>query len=228
MLKADLHMHTDTDKTDKLHYSARQLIDHAASLKLDVISITHHDELWWDKKMVAYAEKKGILLIPGAELTLDGKHVLVLNITEEDIANVKTLVDLPKLRREETLVVAPHPFFRMGSCLGKKLLSNISSFDAIEYSHFYTRFINPNKMAVKVSRRYRKPMLGSSDSHLLVDMGTTYTYIDARKDPRDIILAIKKGNIRIVTRPLSLSYFLRKALFLFTRIRLGFDIPKSL
>ena len=65
MLKADLHIHTKEDPHDNIGYSAKQLIDHAAKLNFDVISITNHDTSSYTEELAEYAKLKGILLIPG-------------------------------------------------------------------------------------------------------------------------------------------------------------------
>ena len=77
MLKADLHIHTKEDPVHHkdIKYTAKQLIDHAANQGYEVIAITCHNKVYYNKKIKEYAKKKGILLIPGIEKTIKRKHV---------------------------------------------------------------------------------------------------------------------------------------------------------
>lgn len=118
MLKCDFHMHTREDPIhrDMIPHTAKQLIDCAASLKYDVLAITNHMKVCQTPELGKYAKKKGILLIPGAEIRVEGKDVLVYGITNEQIAKIKSFKDLKKV----PLVIAPHPYHIIGASLGKK------------------------------------------------------------------------------------------------------------
>ncbi len=78
----------------------------------------------------------------------------------------------------------------------------IDIFDAIEYTHFYFKRINFNRKAEQKAARFNLPLLGVSDAHLLGQVGTTYSLIEAEKNVRSVIRAIKKKRIEIVTSPM--------------------------
>ena len=82
MLKADFHIHSNEDKRDLIAYSAREFIDAAAEKKFDVLALTNHDIFTYSQELSDYAAEKGILLIPGIESTIEGKHVVILNPPE--------------------------------------------------------------------------------------------------------------------------------------------------
>jgi predicted metal-dependent phosphoesterase TrpH len=200
-LKADLHLHTAEDPHDRISYTARDLIDWAANEGFEVLSITNHQQLTFNKNLSSYARERGILLIPGIELTIRKRHVLVLNPPRE-----KTFPDfsfLSAIRRPETLVIAPHPFFPNPRSINGHLLKHLELFDALEYCHFYSPRINFNHRAIRVSKRYGLPLVGNSDSHFLSQFGTTYSLIYAEKNPEAIFEAIRNNRVEIVTRPLS-------------------------
>ena len=44
MLKADMHMHSREDQKDIVDYTAKELIDHLASLNFNVMALTFHDQ----------------------------------------------------------------------------------------------------------------------------------------------------------------------------------------
>ncbi|MDP2909099.1 MAG: PHP domain-containing protein [Nanoarchaeota archaeon] len=222
MLKADFHSHTNyvIPKRDS-NLSPKQLIDFVASKGYEVLAITEHASLkcllgrieyidnplrtYFDFK--DYAKKKGVLLIPGVETFVEGKEVLLVNF-KGDAKKVRTFADVESLKKENVLVIAPHPFYGKPSCLKKKLVEHIDVFDAIEHCHFYTSFINPNRKAVEIARRYNKPLIATSDAHNFSQIGTNFSLVDAKKDVDSVLEAVRKGRVEIVTEPLPLWKFL--------------------
>ena len=79
MLKVDLHIHTSDDPIDRIPYSTFELIDRAAALGYDALAITLHDVQLDVTPFNASAAARGIVLIPGIERTVEGRHVLLLN-----------------------------------------------------------------------------------------------------------------------------------------------------
>ena len=204
MLKVQLHIHTSEDKLDgDLGYNAKELIDNAEKLGFDVLAFTFHEDFFYPKDIVEYAKKKGILLIPGIELKVEGKHVLVYGVKEN--LKVDKIKDLKNLKN--VLVVAAHPYFPREHCLHGKLIKNIDVFDAIEYSSFYLGFWNFNKRAVKAAKKFNKVLIGNGDVHDLRILDKTYSLVDAEKNIESVLNAIKKGKVEIKTRPLKLLFF---------------------
>ncbi len=148
-LKADLHIHTQEDPKDKIKYTAKELIDEAWRQKFDVLAITNHNLVTYDDYLKKYALDKGIILIPGIELKVEGKHIILLNVNDEGEREIRTLEELRDYKNESSLIVAPHPYFPMFASLGAKLGQYIHIFDAIEYTHFYFKGINFNRKAEK-------------------------------------------------------------------------------
>ncbi|MBW2993032.1 PHP domain-containing protein [Candidatus Woesearchaeota archaeon] len=208
MLKTDLHIHTKEDPVDShiITYSARDMIKYAAKLKYKVLSITNHDNILYNDSLKRYAKKHGILLISGTEAMIKGKEVLLLNIKKN---NIKKISDLHKLRKQNALIIAPHPFYPRRSCLHSKLIKNIKNFDAIEYCHYYHKFFNLfNNKALKIARKYKKPIIGTSDAHFLYQMDYTYSLIDAEPKIDSVLEAIRKNKVLVRTQPLPLKYLI--------------------
>jgi predicted metal-dependent phosphoesterase TrpH len=76
-------------------------------------------------------------------------------------------------------------------------------FDAIEYNAMYARALNFNHRAAEWARARGKPVVGNSDLHVLDQMGTTYTLVDAPPDRDAICEAIRQGRVELRTRPLA-------------------------
>ena len=99
-LKTNLHFHSSEDKWDNLNYSVFDGVDRAVELGFDVLALTCHNEVMTTPEMKKYAEKKGVLLISGAELNLDGADVLVLGTEDKKISRLRTLRDLREYKKE--------------------------------------------------------------------------------------------------------------------------------
>jgi predicted metal-dependent phosphoesterase TrpH len=222
VLKVDLHLHTADDPLDSMPHDGYALVDRAAALGFDVLAITLHDRQYEDADLTAYGRAKGVLLIPGIERTIRGRHVLLLNFPASATRTVRSLDDLAQLKRTGTgLVVAPHPFFPDSSCLGAALDAYAGVFDAIEWSYFWTRAVNFN---ARGAAAYDKPIVGNSDLHDLRQLGRTYSLVDAPRDAVAICEAIRAGRVRHCTEPAPLL----EAANVFVRMVLRPNKPGSL
>jgi len=199
-LKADLHLHTAEDPLDRVRYTAKELISKAADEGFDIISITNHNRMTFNQDLSSYARDKGILLIPGVEMTIRRRHVLVLNPPPHKTCS--DFLSLSRLCRSETLIVAPHPYFPGTYSLNGYLLKHLNLFDALEYCHFYSPMINFNQRALEVCQSFGFPLVGNSDAHFLSQLGTTYSLIYAEKNLESIFAAIRGNRVEVVTRPL--------------------------
>lgn len=203
MLKVEFHSHTSDDPVDRIPYSSFQLIDRAAALGYDALAITLHERRLDPRRLAPYAGERGIVLIPGLERTIEGKHVLLLNFSAA-AEDVRTFSDLARLReREHGLVVAPHPFFPAGSCLGALLERHASLFDAVEWNAMFTRAVNFNTRAARWAQALGKPMVGNGDVHRLWQLGTTYSLVDAPAHAAAICEAVRIGRVEVSAAPLS-------------------------
>jgi predicted metal-dependent phosphoesterase TrpH len=203
MLKIELHSHTSDDPVDRIGHSSTALIDRAAELGYDALAITLHDRQLADAWLSAYARERGVLLIPGVERTIEGRHVLLLNFSSA-AAEVRGFDDLAQLKRREAgLVIAPHPFFPAGSCLRSLMDRHADLFDAVEWNAMFTRALNFNLRAERWASERGKPMVGNCDVHRLYQMGTCYSLVDAPAEAGAICDAIKQGRVSVVADPLS-------------------------
>src|SRR5881409_3578725 len=166
-IKVDLHIHTLDDPKDVIGYSAHQLLARARSLGFGVLAITLHDAVFDRAEVFADAAAMGILLIPAAEVRLQGADAILLNVTASEVAGLKNFDDLRQLRARRGLsatadpsgggsifTIAPHPFYVLGGSIGERLLDEIDCFDAIELCHFHKGLLNPNRQAGKVAARF--------------------------------------------------------------------------
>jgi predicted metal-dependent phosphoesterase TrpH len=201
-------------------FSAHQLLERARSLGFRVLAITLHDAVFDRKEVFADAEAMGILLIPAAEVRLLGADVIVLNVTAEEIAQVKNFDDLRRLRARRgnsIFTIAPHPFYVVGGSIGSRLLAEIDCFDAIEVCHFHIGLFNPNRRARQVATRFGKPLIATSDAHRLHAFGRHYTSMPmpSTLTIENVLAGLRSGPLRLTSPPSSLKDFVGAIYFVF-------------
>ncbi|MGE0453858.1 MAG: PHP-associated domain-containing protein [Vicinamibacteria bacterium] len=202
LLKADFHTHTREDPHDFIRHTAVELLHEAKRQGFDVLAITCHNKRVHTRELARRAADLGILLVPGVEAAIEGKHTLLLDMPYARLG-VRSFEDVRRLKRDGGMVVAPHPFFPAPKCLNGKLRENLDLFDAVEFSHLYTRSFDFNRKAVDYAERMGLPLVGNSDTHRLWQLGTTYTLIEAEaKTLEGVFAAVRAGRTRVVTAPL--------------------------
>ncbi|HEY5618343.1 MAG TPA: PHP-associated domain-containing protein [Vicinamibacterales bacterium] len=204
VLKVDLHIHTSDDPMDRIPYSTCQLIERAATLGYDALAITLHDRQLDVRPLADFAAERGLVLIPGIERTVEGRHVLLLNFPSGAVEGVQSFDDVRRLKRQsDGLVIAPHPYFPGPSSLFGALNRHADVFDAVECNAMYTASLDFNRPAERWARAHDKPMVGNGDVHRFEQLGTTYSLVDAERDAAAICAAVASGHVRVVTRPLT-------------------------
>jgi predicted metal-dependent phosphoesterase TrpH len=204
VLKVELHAHTDGDPADRIDHSTRELVDHAASLGYAALAVTLHDRYFDPVEHAEYARERGIVLLPGIERTIGGRHLLLINFPPE-CADVRSFDDVGRLKsRGCGLVVVPHAFYPTPSALGRRLDRCTTLVDAVEVNAMYTSTLDFNRRAIAWARAHAKPLVGNTDLHVLAQMGTTYSLVDAERDPDSICEAIRNGRVEVRSEPLSL------------------------
>jgi len=206
VLKIDLHTHTSDDPIDSIPYSTHELIDRAAKLHYRALAITLHDRQLDIRPFMQYAADRCITLIPGIERTIDGRHVLLLNFTPAT-EWVNSFDDLSELKAKEPggLVVAPHPFFPIGTSLRELMDRHADVFDAVEYNAMFTELLDFNRPAERWARAHGKPLVGNSDVHRLRQLGSTFSLVGAAPDAGAICNAIKNGRVGLHAEPMSMG-----------------------
>jgi hypothetical protein len=219
-IKIDLHIHTLDDPKDAVDFSAHQLLERAQLLGFRVLAITLHDAVFNRKEVFADAAELGILLIPAAEVRLLGADVIVLNVTPDEITQLKNFDDLRSLRTrrgDSIFTIVPHPFYIFGGSIGSRLLAEIDCFDAVEYCHFHFGPVNPNRRAKRVASRFGKPLIATSDAHRLHAFGRHYTTMPMPPalTIENVFAGMREGPLGLTSPPSSFSDFVRAMYFVF-------------
>jgi len=205
-IKLDLHIHTHDDPKDALDYSARELVARAHRLGFSVLAVTLHDAVFDRPELFSDAKKRGMLLIKSAEMRLEGADIILLNVTAEEVAELRTFDDVRQLRSRRgnsLFTIAPHPFYFLGGSMGKRLLEVMDCVDAIELCHFHKGFFNPNRRAMRVAKEFNKPLIATSDAHQLRAFGQHYTSMPRLHSlsPEAVFAALRAGPLRLTSPP---------------------------
>ena len=220
-IKLDLHIHTLDDPKDTLDYSAHELLERARSLGIEVLAITLHDAVFDRPEVFADAAAMGILLIPAAEMRLQGADVVLLNVNPQEAAGLKSFDELRRLRAirgDSLFVFAPHPFYLMGGSIGgKRLRENLDCFDGIEICHFHKGWFSRNGPARRLAKRHGKPLLATSDAHRLSAFGAHYTSIPRPMElsAEAVFAGLRSGQGRLTSPPASIADIVSTMYFIF-------------
>jgi len=224
-----LHTHTSYSPLYLIPYTPLDLIYRAVALGYDALAITLHERQLDLGRLAPYAADRGLVLIPGVERTIEGKHVLLLNF-KTGAEDVRTFSDLARLKSlRNGLVVAPHPYFPAASCLRGDLARHARLFDAVERNAMFTRTVDFNRRAERWAEQHGKPVVGNCDVHRLAQLGTTYSLVDAPADAGAICEAVAAGRVRVESRPLAWSEVARilSSMTLARRMPDRFKIPAA-
>ncbi len=222
LIKADLHIHTSEENLDRyIKYSLKDIINKASELKYNALALTLHDKVHLVNKIKKYAAKKGILLIQGVEAKIEGRHVLIYNITPKEFKKIKTFNDLRILRKKNNkiFVIAPHPFYVKIISVGEKYFENKDLFDALEVHPNCTWFYNSNKKTRRVAAADGKPVIANSDLHFLSHFGKSYSIVNVsgKLNEHNFFNAIKHNKVRVVNKQQKTFDFLRTVLQFITK-----------
>ena len=181
MIRAELHAHTADDPSDRVPFTAQDLIVRAGALGYGAIAITLHDAVFDPAPLAAFARQHGVRLLPGVERTVQRAHVLLINFPAAAAMAVHRLEDIAALKAAHPhgLVVAPHPCYPIASALGRRRLDAFAPlWDAIEVNALHVRALDWNRAAIAWAEANGRPLVGNGDVHRLIQLGLTWSEVD--------------------------------------------------
>ncbi|MEM6885694.1 MAG: CehA/McbA family metallohydrolase [Verrucomicrobiota bacterium] len=181
--RIDLHCHS--------HYSADgvshplQMVGQARETGLNGFVLTDHDT----QQGIEYFSKRGLvrddgesaddfLIIPGMEVSTREGHVLVIGVRLDPKPGISCNELLPLVQGQGGLCIAAHPFDRLRSGVGRRVLDNYG-FDGIEVFNAASWFPGFNTRAFHYAHGCNQLMTAGSDSHHLASLGRSHQIVQA-------------------------------------------------
>ncbi len=197
MLSVELHAHSS------LSYDGRDSVDEllreAATVGLDALAITDHDEIEASIEATERAPGYGLIGIPGMEVTSAVGHVLALGVSEripEDLSFDETI---DRIHDAGGIAVVPHPFQKSRSGVAANLsAASLARADAIEVYNSRLLTGRGNRRAKAFAQKHDLPVTAGSDAHVAEMVGRAVTEIDADEPTVEAMLeAIREGRTAI-------------------------------
>ena len=192
-LKIDLHVHTCY--SDDAESSLREVILYAKKKGLNGIAITDHDTTKGAKLALRLVKKRGLVVIPGIEVTSLQGHVLALNLTIPIQPKLGLVETVERIHTAGGIAVAAHPLVFIKSHIKQRVASasNLDGVEVINSSAF--PFFLSTRLSRRLAEKLNLPQTAGSDAHHASEIGTAYTIIDADSNVDEIAEAIRKGAI---------------------------------
>jgi len=200
-LRAQLHMHTNESKGMRVkthsNIHPKIAIDILKKKNIQVVAITDHNNTRAYSKIKDYAEKNGIILINGIEITTRDGEIIGLNIEpgiERELNKNMTVNEAKDIILDYNgEILIPHPFDIMGNGIGKKI-KEIKGI--VEIFNPGNIFGFEDKFARIVAEKLNLPMVANSDAHYIRMIDRGITVIDSEPEIDSIFKSIKKGEVK--------------------------------
>ncbi len=200
VLSVELHTHSS------LSHDGRDPVDHlleqAASVGLDALAVTDHDEIDASLDAVEKAPDYGLIGIPGMEITSAAGHVLAFGIRDLIPAGLPFEATLDRIHEQGGIAVIPHPFQASRHGVAPHVTGPaLASADAIEVYNSRLLTGRANRKAERFAATHDLPMTAGSDAHIAEMVGQAITEVDADERTAESILdAIAAGRTSVVGR----------------------------
>ena len=180
----------------------RQLVDHAASIGLNVIAVTDHDTIQGALRAAAHAAgRKRIEVVIGEEISSRDGHIVGLFLERRIRPGMSAAATVHAIHDQGGLAVAVHPFWRTqrrargGPVHGVGWLAAELEFDAIEVENATPGFYLFNQLARRMQMGAGSAEVGGSDAHILDAVARAYTEFPGRT-AKALRTAIETGRTR--------------------------------
>lgn len=187
-LKLDLHVHTSssydssTDMNEAMAYTRK--------IGLDGVAITDHDVPYRGK-----SDWKGLIVVPGIEISTKRGHLLALGIDEPIRRGLSVEETIEAVKNLGGITILAHPFRFIHGI--KPSRNEIFDVDGIEVRNGKEPARSRRK-ADMLAQRWGRAKTGGSDAHRPDEIGSAYTIIEVSSPGLgEILEAIRHGRTRV-------------------------------
>ncbi len=196
----DMHVHTNTSSPCAFMDPA-SMIEWAASMGLDAVCVTEHDEVEGAQAAYEMGLRRGFRVFRGVEIYTDLGDMLVFgHLADARSLQVPYRELLAEAHAAGGIVIPAHPcrgLRDLHAILGEEEAEELlTTCDALEVFNGGTAREN-NAIALAAAVRYGLPGVGGSDAHHLVQIGRCLTEFERDlEDEDDLVAEVKAGRCR--------------------------------
>ncbi len=197
MLSVELHTHSSASHDGRDPVDV--LIEQADAVGLDAVAVTDHDRIDASLQAVEQAQERGLIGIPGIEITTAAGHLIGLGVRHAIQPHLSFAETVDQIHEQGGIAIVPHPFQESRHGVAKHLTGDeIAIADAIEVYNSRLLVGLGNHQARQFAQRRGLPMVAGSDAHVSEMVGQARTLIDTQNPSLEgIIEAIKTGQTDI-------------------------------
>lgn len=193
LLRADLHVHTDTSPDSLL--SPQELVALCLRRGIRCLAVTDHNRLRgaWE---VAREAPDTLRVIVGEEVGTAEGEVLGLFLTSEVPAGLSAMETAARIRAQGGLVGVPHPRDRFRRVLPRETvwaLHEAELLDFLEGLNGRVLLARDNEQAEALGRALGRPLSAGSDAHCGLELGRCGVLLPPFDGPESFLRALERG-----------------------------------
>ncbi len=198
-MKFELHCHSWHSHGRKIIWegtaSPGQMVDALKKSGFGGLALTDHDSIaGWEGARRA-AKSKGMVFIPGMEVSTLSGHMIAMGISEPVKPRLPLDDTIDLIHDQGGIAIAPHPF----DVRGEGVRDEFIKADAVEVFNSLNLTRVENSLTRAKARKSGLPAVGGSDAHSIEMLGMTANIIEA-DDADSALRQIRKGNVRVEGR----------------------------
>ncbi len=221
LTRVDLHVHTKYSYDGLIDVA--DIINVSRSRGIQCIAITDHDTMAGYENFSRVLREKGLIVIPGIEVTTSRGHVILLDIEPPYELTSRDFYDVVDYARDNgALVVIPHPMDTFRSF--DDLHGVIDYVDGVEVANGSDLMVGRHVgRLLSLTIGWGKFATAGSDAHIAEAIGSSHLYINEELGSQDdVIKYLVDGKFSVYVGRTPLIHRLRKILLQYLPLsRLG-------
>lgn len=167
--RGDFHIHSKHSYDSNIE--PRAVLEKAARLGMDMLSITDHESMEGSLEALDLAPRYGIRVLAGMEIATDAGDIIGIGLREEVTARRWEEV-VKEIRGQGGMVILPHPF------RGHRKVDQLAAAaDIVEVFNGHDRLEDVAR-SVELAKVHGKPGIAGSDAHVLSEVGNAVNIFD--------------------------------------------------
>ena len=193
-MRIDLHCHT-TRFSACSSLAPEDIAARARAAGLDGICLTEHDRLWPPDELRRLADRFGLVVLRGMEVTTEVGHVLVFGVDTAPPGMFLARSLAAAVRRAGGLAALAHPGRAGQPHVPPDQIASL--FDAVEVLNGSDGAAQ-NEAALALAVRTSLPGIAGSDCHAPHEVGTVATVLPVRVETEaELVAALRLGRHRV-------------------------------